>query len=194
MGRPRKNKKPPAPKMPPILAAEQEQIRIRRAQDFPIARDEFGRERVPATADGQRTYDKSPTGIVRLRLADPLKELKLSPRQRNAGLRFREDFEIATRDGMKPVSFDIKVDISGTPKGIPAALLDAWKALQTAKDAIRHPQIVSVVEQVCGLRMSIREIAQAEPRMTPRPALTVLLCVGLDYLADHYYGPVKKRA
>lgn len=188
-------KKPMAPDMPPILAAEREQIRVRGKMGFPLGVDEFGRERVPTgMAEGRRTYDRSATGVVRLRLADPLRELKLSPRQRNAGLKIRDMYEAVALAGIKPASFDVKVDMSGSPRGIPVEIMDGLKALEAAKASIRHPQIISVVEKVCGLRMSIREIAEAEPRMTPRPALSILLIVGLDYLADHFYGRLRKSA
>lgn len=180
------------PSPPPIMAAEREQIRIRRSQDFPLVTDEHGRERVPSqTADGRRSYTKSVTGIVRLRLADPLVEMQgLSPRQRNAGLEFRTHYEIASTSGIKPVSMAERVDSGGLPRGAPAHILDAFAAMARAKQALGHHEIVTVVEYVCGQRMSIREVA--ERMHEPRPALSKLLSIGLDNLATHYFGKVKR--
>jgi hypothetical protein len=185
-----KRKKKPEP--PPILAAEKEQIRIRRKHDFPLALDGYGRERVPQiTAESRREYVETPiTGIIRLKTADPLKTITgLSARQRNAGLRFRSDYEVAATSGIKPASMDERVDSSGMPRGAPAHILDAFAAMGKARAAIGHHEIVMVVECVCGQRMSIREVA--ERTKDPRPALAKLLTIGLDHLATLYFGPEK---
>ena len=181
--------------LPPIFAMEREQISVRRKMELPLSVDEHGRDRLPSdTAESHRRYDRSSTGIFRLRLADPLKEIRgLSPRQRNAGGKYREDYEAANAGAIKPASFDVKVDISGTPKGIPDHRLDAQTALREARACLTHETIANVVDLVCGQRMSIREVAQAEGQMTPRPALAVLLSIGLDYLAKHYYGPAPRK-
>lgn len=178
-------------KPPPILAPEREQVRIRRKHDFPLAMDDYGRERVPQlTAESARTYEESTGGIVRLRTADPLKVITgLSPRQRNAGLRFRADYEIAATSGIKPASMDERVDSSGLPRGAPAHILDAFAAMGKAREALGHHEIAMVVECVCGQRMSIREIA--DKTKDPRPALAKLLSIGLDHLANHYFGHVR---
>jgi hypothetical protein len=185
-------RKKPAPSLPPpIFSAEREQIRIRRKHDFPLAMDDYGRERAPqCTAESRRQYEESTGGIVRLRLADPLKAITgLSPRQRNAGLRFRADYEVAATSGIKPASMVERVDSSGLPRGAPAHILDAFREMGKARSALGHHEIAMVVEGVCGQRMSIREIA--ERTKDPRPALAKLLSIGLDHLADHYFGKVK---
>jgi Domain of unknown function (DUF6456) len=184
----RKKEKPKPP--PPIYAAEREQVRIRRKHEFPLAMDDYGRERAPqVTAESRRQYEESSGGIVRLRLADPLKTITgLSTRQRNAGLRFRADYEVAATSGIKPASMAERVDSSGLPRGAPAHVLDAFGALATARQVLGHHEIAMVVENVCGLRMSIREIS--DRTKDPRPALAKLLSIGLDHLANHYFGGV----
>jgi hypothetical protein len=191
-------------KPPSILAAEREQVRIRRKHEFPLAMDSFGRERVPQimvdnkpvgplTAESQRQYEESKTGILRLKTADPLKTITgLSDRQRNAGFRFRADYEVASTSGIKPASMDERVDSSGLPRGAPAHILDAFAAMGRAREALGHHEIAMVVERVCGQRMSIREIS--DRTRDPRPALAKLLAIGLDHLADHYFGKVKAQS
>lgn len=185
------SKRKDKPKPPGINAEERRQISIRRKMEFPLGNDEYGRPRLPqGTQDANRAYDLSSGGIVRLRLADPLKAIAgLSPRQRNAGLRFRADYEMVARSGIKPAAMEERVDTSGRGAGIPATMLDAIRAVMTARDTCGHHEIASVVENVCGLRMSIREVA--ERTGDPRPALAKLLVIGLDRLADAYFGPLK---
>lgn len=181
------------PKIPPISGDEREQVRIRRKHGFDLLRDEFGRERVPNdTADGSRRFDESKTGILRVRTADPLRDLDLSPRQRNAGLRYRADFETASQSGIKPASMSERVDTGTMPRDVAAPVLEACRSLHEARKAMGHHKIVGVVDQVCGLRLSIREVAQRTG--DPRPALTDRLTIGLDKLADEYFGPVKGKA
>lgn len=180
-------------KPPPILAAEREQVRIRRKHDFPLAMDSYGRERVPnSTAEGSRQYEETVIGIIRLKTADPLKTITgLSDRQRNAGLRFRADYEVAATSGIKPASMAERVDSSGLPRGAPPHILDAFAAMGAARKALGHHEIAMVVERVCGQRMSIREIS--DKTGDPRPALAKLLSIGLDHLADNYFGKVKAQ-
>lgn len=185
-----KRKKKPEP--PLILAAEKEQIRIRRKHDFPLALDGYGRERVPQiTAESRREYVETPvTGIIRLKTADPLKTITgLSARQRNAGLRFRSDYEIAATSGIKATNMDERVQSGGIPVGAPDHILEAFTEMGRARIAIGHHEIAMVVECVCGQFMSIREVAARTG--DPRPALAKLLTIGLDHLADHYFGKIK---
>lgn len=202
MAKKKQRVKPEPP--PPVLAAEREQVRIRRKHEFPLATDRFGRERVPQimvedkpvgplTADSRRQYEESDTGIIRLKTTDPLKTIVgLSDRQRNGGLRFRADYEVAATSGIKPASLDERVDSSGLPRGAPVHILDAFAAMGRAREALGHHEIAMVVERVCGQRMSIREIADRTG--DPRPALAKLLAIGLDHLADHYFGKVKAHS
>ncbi len=118
---PRKTaKKPQPPKLP---KGEAEQVRIRRelGHDFALKPDAFGRHRLtPGTAEARRVYEvsnggyTSTGGIVRLRNVDPLKGItSLTRQQREAGQRFRDDFERAQREGRS-------VDLSGEePAGAP---------------------------------------------------------------------------
>ncbi len=135
------------------------------------------------------TYDLTTAGYVRVRNIDPLKGISsLSDQQRGAGARYREDFEIANREGLNSGSFSEHVDGGSFYKGIPAHLLDATQAVRCANGALGHPKIIGVVEGVCGLGMSISAFAQRAS--DPRDAVIALLKVGLDKLADHY-RPVK---
>ena len=183
-----KSKKDKPKKLP---LAEREQVSIRRKIGAPLGVDEEGRDRVPkGTADAARRYDRSSGGIIRLRMSDPLRSISgLSARQRNAGLRYRDAYEIVARTGIKPASMAERVDSSGMNTDVPAMIIDAMGEVRTADRAMGHHEIVGVVRQVCGERRSIREIA--EITKDPRPALTKLLQIGLDSLADHYFGRVK---
>ena len=107
---PRKaSKKPQPPKLP---KGEAEQVRIRReiGHDFALKPDAFGRQRLtPGTAEARRVYEvsndgyTSTGGIVRLRNVDPLKGItSLTRQQREAGGRFRDDFERSQREGLQP--------------------------------------------------------------------------------------------
>jgi hypothetical protein len=179
-------------KPPLIKKAEREQVRARRivGHSFALSMDEHGRDRLSnGTAESARLYDLTTAGYVRVRNIDPLKGISsLSERQRGAGARYREDFEIANREGLNSGSFSEHVDGGSHYKGIPAHLLDATEALRCANGALGHPTIVGVVEGVCGLGMSIS--AYAVKASDPRDAVIALLRVGLDKLIDHY-RPVK---
>lgn len=191
MAKRRKKEKPPR-----ISDQEKEQVRIRTKLDhgFALSMDAWGRPRI---GKGVAVLDESKTGVIRARTFDPLVSISgLSNRQFEAGKKYREEYDVRAQSGAKPASLAVKVDGGGTYKDIPAAILDAHAAIEAAHDAIGHPQIVAVVEKVCGLRMSFREIAEREERMTPRPALSILLGIGLDKLAQHYFDakPERKRA
>ena len=96
---PRKAKPAQAPKLP---KGEAEQVRIRRevGHDFALKDDDFGRKRLAAgTLEASRVYEVSNDGytatggIVRVRAIDALMGItSLSRQQREAGLRYREDF------------------------------------------------------------------------------------------------------
>lgn len=183
------------PKMPAITGDEREQVRIRRKMGLPLQIDVHGRERVPTrTAESLRQFDEGKTGkqVIRLRTADPLNDLPLSPRQRNAGRQYRSDYETASQSGIKPASMGERVDTGTMPRDVPPAIWQACTALNSARVAMGHHEIVAVVDHVCGLRRSIREVAQRTG--DPRPALAKLLTIGLDKLADTYFGPVKGKA
>ncbi|TIV56511.1 MAG: hypothetical protein E5V89_35050, partial [Mesorhizobium sp.] len=73
--------------------------------DFALKQDRFGRQRLSnGTAEARRVYEvsnggyTSTGGIVRLRNVDPLTGItSLTGQQREAGQRFRDDFERAAR-------------------------------------------------------------------------------------------------
>lgn len=167
-----------------ISPAEKEQVRIRRklGHTYAIGNDEHGRERLTkGTAESRRNYDESNTGVVRLRLHDPLIEMKLSNDQRKAGVHYRACYEAIAQSGVKSASlFTEHVDGGSLHKDIPTSILNAWGELRRVRAKL-HPSIVIVMDHVCGLRMSIREASQASG-IYPH-AVKALLMVGLDVLA-----------
>lgn len=181
-------------KPPRISADEVEQVRVRRKLEhsFGLVLDAHGRERLnTGTAESRRRYDVGVTGVIRLRLADPLKDIvTLTTRQRDAGAKYRGYYEAVSQSGIKALSFDEAVDGSGQFKDIPSSILDAWGALRVARKRLQHPKIIIVLDHVCGLRMSIREASQATG--VRRDAVAMLLSIGLDVLADEYI-PLKNR-
>ncbi len=166
-----------------IPALEKEQVRIRRklGHTFALELDDHGRERTyRGTAEARRQYDESNTGIVRLRLYDPLAELRLSDNQRKAGAHYRACYEAIMQSGTKSVTFSEHVDGGALYKDIPAQVLDAWGTLRRVRAKL-HPSIVMVMDHVCGLRMSLREASHATG--INQHALKALLIIGLDVLA-----------
>jgi len=190
-------KKPQPPKLP---KGEAEQVRIRRevGHDFALKEDAFGRQRLTAgTAEARRLYEvsnggyTSTGGIVRLRNVDPLVGItSLSRQQREAGGRFRDDFERAHRDGLQPQSWNERVDGSRV-NGIPDRVLNAGRAHAHAAAALAHWEVADVVRKVCLEGQSVKAIA--ERTGDGRDVVVKLLKVGLDLLAVHY-GMMGRRA
>ncbi|BCG95598.1 DUF6456 domain-containing protein [Mesorhizobium sp. 131-2-1] len=190
-------KKPQPPKLP---KGEAEQVRIRRevGHDFALKEDAFGRQRLTAgTAEARRLYEvsnggyTSTGGIVRLRNVDPLVGItSLSRQQREAGGRFRNDFERAHREGLQPQSWNERVDGSRV-NGIPDRVLNAGRAHAHAAAALAHWEVADVVRKVCLEGQSVKAIA--ERTGDGRDVVVKLLKVGLDLLAVHY-GMMGRRA
>jgi hypothetical protein len=141
-------------KVPKMAKGEVEQVRIRRdlGHDFALKQDEHGRTHLIAgSVDARRVYEVSNDGhistggIVRVRKVDPLKGiLSLTDRQRGAGLRYREDFEFAAREGLKTGAYQERVDGGRMSATISARLLDNHAALHQrigsrGKRGARHP-------------------------------------------------------
>ncbi|MBN9079652.1 MAG: hypothetical protein BGN87_18375 [Rhizobiales bacterium 65-79] len=185
MSKSTKSRKPEKPK---ISKDEKEQVRARRAAGHHEALqfDEYGRQRlIHGTAESVRKYDLSKTGIVRVRNVDPLKGISsLTHKQREAGERYRADFELAAREGLKGASTDVRVDGGSIVQTVSARLIDNHAELAIARDALVYPEIVSVLNAVCGLGMSIKELATREHVVRDIPVQ--LLRMGLERLVVHY--------
>lgn len=176
------------PERPKVSKDEKEQVRARRAAGHieALQLDEHGRHRlIRGTAEAARSYDLSKGGIVRVRNIDPLKGiLSLTHKQREAGERYRADFELATREGLKTATTRERVDGGGRSAGLPAALLDNHKIMADARAALAYPEIISVMDAVCGMGMSIKEVAERSKVVRDIPAQ--LLRMGLQRLVLHY--------
>lgn len=187
-----KQQRPEKPKVP---KDEKEQVRARRAVGHleALRLDEYGRHRLMSgTAEAARQYDLSKTGIVRVRNVDPLKGIaSLTHKQRQAGERYRADFEMAAREGMKGASTDIRVDGGGFHRTISARLIDNHAILADAQKSLVYPEIVSVINAVCGMGMSIREVAVREKVVRDIPVQ--LLRMGLERLVIHYRSQPASR-
>ncbi|MGB3391687.1 MAG: DUF6456 domain-containing protein [Pseudaminobacter sp.] len=189
--------KAPKPEKPKVPKEEKEQVRARRAAGhFEALRfDEYGRHRlIQGTAEAARKYDYDPQkgAVVRVRNVDPLKGiLSLTRKQREAGERYRADFEMAAREGMKGASTDIRVDGGGSHRTVSARLIDNHAILAGARKALVYPEIVSVMNAVCGLGMSISEVAAREKVVRDIPAQ--LLRMGLERLVAHYQDQPASR-
>lgn len=196
-------KKPQPPKLP---KGEAEQVRIRReiGHEFALKPDAFGRQRLtPGTAEARRVYEvsnggyTSTGGIVRLRNVDPLKGItSLSRQQREAGQRFRDDFERAERQGLQPQSWSERVDGGRVGGGVPDRVLSAGRAHAHAHAhaaaALAHWEVAEVVRKVCLEGQSVKVIA--ERTGDGRDVVVKLLKVGLDLLAVHYGMMMGRRA
>lgn len=194
---PRKtSKKPQPPKLP---KGEAEQVRIRReiGHDFALREDAFGRQRLAAgTAEARRVYDvsngghTSTGGVVRVRNVDPLTGItSLTRQQREAGGRFRDDFERASRQGLQPQSWNERVDTGPARSGDPA--LSAGRAHARATAGLAHWEVAAIVRGVCLEGQSVK--ALAERTGDGRDVVVKLLKVGLDLLAVHY-GMMGRKA
>ncbi|MBN9253423.1 MULTISPECIES: DUF6456 domain-containing protein [unclassified Mesorhizobium] len=194
---PRKtSKKPQPPKLP---KGEAEQVRIRReiGHDFALREDGFGRQRLTAgTAEARRVYDvsnggyTSTGGVVRLRNVDPLTGItSLTRQQREAGQRFRDDFERASRQGLQPQSWSERVDTGPARSGDPT--ISAGRAHAHATAALAHWEVAAIVRGVCLEGQSVK--ALAERTGEGRDVVVKMLKIGLDLLAVHY-GMLGRKA
>lgn len=182
--------KAPKPEKPKVPKEEKEQVRARRAAGhFEALRfDEYGRHRlIQGTAEAARKYDYDPQkgAVVRVRNVDPLKGiLSLTRKQREAGERYRADFELAAREGLKSASVEQRVEGGRITASVPARLIDNHAVMANARQALSYPEIIKVLDCVCGLGMSIKEVAAREKVVRDIPAQ--LLRMGLERLAIHY--------
>jgi hypothetical protein len=178
------------PVKPKVSKEEKEQVRARRAAGHfeALQFDEYGRQRlIRGTAEAARKYDYDPRkgAVVRVRNVDPLKGiLSLTRKQREAGERYRADFELAAREGMKSASVDQRVDGGRITASIPVRLIDNHALMADARKALSYPEIIRVIDYVCGLGMSIKEVAAKENIVRDIPAQ--LLRMGLERLVIHY--------
>ncbi|ESZ23326.1 MULTISPECIES: DUF6456 domain-containing protein [unclassified Mesorhizobium] len=197
MSKKTKSAKPQAPKLP---KGEAEQVRIRRqiGHDFALRDDAFGRKRLAAgTLEAARVYEVSNDGhaaaggIVRVRAIDALIGItSLSRQQREAGLRYREDFRCSQQADVKPMRWTERVDGGREGGGIADSVLDAGRAYAAATRALGHWEVAAVVRQVCCADGSLKRLS--EQTGEGRNVVTKLLKVGLDLLAVHY-GMMMRR-
>jgi len=175
-------------KTQPVGETERAQVRARKVvgHNFALRRDQHGRERlVPGTAESLRRYDLASGGkAVRVRSADPLAAISsLTPAQRRAGQAFRDDFETSI-PGIRGAFLEERVDGGRTGGGLPAALLGRGQAFETARRAIGHAELASVVAGVCLAGHSIKALATGTG--DSRDVVVKLLKIGLDNLSSHY--------
>jgi hypothetical protein len=190
----KKASKAKASKLPKLPKGEAEQVRIRReiGHDFALKDDAHGRKRLVAgTLEASRVYEVSNDGftatggIVRVRNVDPLLGItSLSRQQREAGLRYREDFRCSQQAGIKPMPWTERIDGGRHGGGIADSVLNAGRAHAEATRAIGHWDIATVVLKVCCHEDSVKSLA--EQTGEGRDVVTRLLKVGLDMLAVHY--------
>ncbi|TGV62691.1 hypothetical protein EN792_073160, partial [Mesorhizobium sp. M00.F.Ca.ET.149.01.1.1] len=133
-----------------------------------LKQDAFGRQRLTAgTAEARRVYEvsnggyTSTGGIVRLRNVDPLVGItSLMRQQREAGQRFRDDFERSQRDGLQPQSWSERVDGGRVGGGVPDRVLSAGRAHAHATAALAHWEVAEVVRKTCLEGQSVKAIAE----------------------------------
>ena len=196
-----KKTRPAKPQTPKLPKGEAEQVRIRReiGHDFALKDDEFGRTRLAAgTLEASRVYEVSNDGytatggIVRVRTIDPLLGISsLTRQQREAGLRYREDFRCSQQASVKPMHWSERVDGGRHGGGIADSVLDAGRAHAAATRALCHWEVAAVVQKVCCAGGSIKSLA--EQTGEGRDVVTKLLKVGLDVLAVHYGIMMERR-
>lgn len=189
------------PKPPKLPKGEAEQVRIRReiGHDFALRDDRFGRKRLTTgTQEAARIYEvsnggyTSTGGIVRVRNVDPLLGItSLTRQQREAGMRFRGDFERASREGLRPMAWEERVDGGRRDGGIPDHVLSAGRAHAEATRALAHWEVSTVVQKICCAGDSVKSLA--EQTGEPRDVVSKVLKIGLDLLAVHY-GMMGRRA
>ena len=189
--KPARNAKPKPPKLP---KGEAEQVRIRKeiGHDFALKDDAFGRKRLAAgTEEARRVYEvsndgyTSTGGIVRVRNVDPLTGItSLSRQQREAGMRYREDFRCSAQDGVKPMTWTERVDGGRIGGGVADRILSAGRAYADATRVLGHWEVAGVVQKVCCAGELVKSLAEQSGE--PRDVVTKLLKIGLDILAVHY--------
>lgn len=174
--------------VPKVPKDEKEQVRARKAAglDHVLTLDEHGRERLVAgTAEAERTLEKSPSGVVRVRTVDPLVGISsLTWQQRDAGKRYREQFDLMSSFGAKGIAYQVRVDGGALGGGIPTKAIDAGRAFDKATKAIGHWDLAAVVRAVCCSGSSISEVAKDV--YEKRDVVVRLLKIGLDNLAVEY--------
>jgi hypothetical protein len=179
---------------PKMRKGEAEQVKIRRdlGHDFAVQKDAHGRDRlISGTAEARRIYEVSnggyisTGGIARVRTVDPLKGISsLTFKQREAGARYRSDFELAAREGLKTMGMGERVDGGRAGANVSAKLIDNHAVMAQARRALVYPEILAVIDAVCGLGMTIKEVAVRENVVRDIPAQ--LLRMGLERLVMHY--------
>ncbi|UVK37815.1 hypothetical protein LHFGNBLO_004906 [Mesorhizobium sp. AR10] len=176
------------PKPPKLPRGEAEQVRIRKevGHDFALKDDAFGRKRLATgTLEARRVYEvsndgyTSTGGIVRVTGIT-----SLSRQQREAGMRYREDFRSSAQDGVKPMTWTERVDGGRFGGGVADRILSAGRAHADATRALGHWEVAGVVQKVCCTGESVKSLAQQSSE--PRDVVTKLLKIGLDILAVHY--------
>ena len=165
-----KKTRPTKPQTPKLPKGEAEQVRIRReiGHDFALKDDEFGRSRLAAgTLEAARVYEVSNDGytatggIVRVRTVDPLIGItSLSRQQREAGLRYREDFRCSQQASVKPMRWSERVDGGRHGGGIADSVAAAGRAHAAATRALCHWEVAAVVQKVCCAGGSIKSLAE----------------------------------
>jgi hypothetical protein len=193
------SKKTARPRPPKLPKGEAEQVRIRKeiGHDFALKDDAFGRKRLAAgTLEARRIYEVSndglPGGIVRVRNVDPLAGItSLSRQQREAGMRYREDFRVSAQDGVKPMALTERVDGGRPDGGVSDRILSAGRAYADATRALAHWEVSGVVQKVCCHGETVKSLA--EQTGETRGIVTKLLKVGLDMLAVHYGMMLMRR-
>lgn len=195
----KKTAKAKAPKPPKLAKGEAEQVRIRKevGHDFALKDDAFGRKRLATgTLEARRIYevsnDTSTAGIVRVRNVDPLTGItSLSRQQREAGMRYREDFRVSAQDGVRPMALTERVDGGRIGGGVADRILSAGRAYADATRALSHWEVSGVVQKVCCAGETVKSLA--EQTGEPRDVLSKLLKIGLDLLAVHYGMMLMRR-
>ncbi|RWL00824.1 MAG: hypothetical protein EOR45_18485 [Mesorhizobium sp.] len=188
-------------KPPKLPTGEAEQVRIRKqvGHDFALKDDAFGRKRLATgTLEARRVYEVSNSGhtatggIVRVRNVDPLTGItSLSRQQREAGMRYREDFRVSAQDGVKPMALTERVDGGRIGGGVADRILSAGRAHADATRALAHWEVSVVVQKVCCAGETVKSLA--EQTGEPRDVLSKLLKIGLDLLAVHYGMMLMRR-
>lgn len=186
-----------AQKKPPISPDEKLRMRARKivGHDFAIRKDEFKRDRLAVTADNHRQYDIGGLkNVVRVRNVDPLQGMSsLTYQQREAGKRYREDFETCEGEGLKTGSWAMRVDGGGGDRDRPERIAKAHASLALANTALGYDEIRLTVISVCGLGLSVKALSDRD--RNPRDAVTKMLSMGLQRLAEHYgIVPPPKRS
>ncbi len=183
----------PKAKKEPVLNDEKNRMRALKlvGHEFAIGKDEHKRDRVVKTATANRDYDiGNDRSVVRVRNVDPLKGMSsLTVKQRAAGKRYREDYEIVAREGVKTGSWEIRVDGGGGERDRPERITDAHTSLNAADFALQYNEIRRIIVMVVGEGMSVKALSELD--RNPREVISRLLTMGLERLVKHYDKPLK---